>query len=354
MQLEYGARTDIGQTRNHNEDTFGIGEDAPADQLGRLFIVCDGMGGHAAGEVASALAVETILARYYADATTDRVAALRAAFEHANQQIFTQGRGSMGTTGVAALLYRDELIAANVGDSRIYLVRDGSIRRVSRDHSLIEEQVAAGLVTSEQARTLNYRNVITRALGYQPEVQADLFRLPLQVDDLIVLSSDGLHGLVEDQLLLDTVAHLEPDPAAVRLIDLANERGGTDNITAVIIHIRALEWHETDGGDKPSDREHGTIDVIDLDRPAITAALTDAELGIAPAAPVPATPLATPAGRQLSLAGALLTIVALLALGAMMFVTLLQPLPPAATAVTDALLPVTLAPATLVPPTVTP
>jgi serine/threonine protein phosphatase PrpC len=231
MKLRQSARTDVGKTRDHNEDTFGIGEGEPVEQMGELLVVCDGMGGHAAGEVASQIAVETILAVYYGDSGENRPQALEQAFEQANAQIYARGQGSMGTTGVAALLHHDALHIANVGDSRAYLVRDGEIRQVSRDHSFVSDQVAAGLITADQARLSPHRNVITRALGYQPEVLVDLFRLPLQIGDIIVLSSDGMHGLILDQEILETVTTMPPDQAVERLIDLANSRGGTDNIT---------------------------------------------------------------------------------------------------------------------------
>ncbi len=118
----------------------------------------------------------------------------------------------MGTTGVAALIHHDALHVANVGDSRAYLVRDGQIRQVTRDHSFVSDQVAAGLITAEQARSSPHRNVITRALGYQPEVLVDMFRYPLQVGDIILLCSDGLHGLVTD----DEMATLTTTRAARR------------------------------------------------------------------------------------------------------------------------------------------
>ncbi|HWQ13176.1 MAG TPA: Stp1/IreP family PP2C-type Ser/Thr phosphatase, partial [Roseiflexaceae bacterium] len=242
MKLRFRGRTDVGRTRDHNEDDYGYGEGAQVERFGELLVVCDGMGGHAAGEVASHMGVETIIAAYYEDESEDRTQALRQAFEQANARIHAEGRGSMGTTGVAALLHLDALLIANVGDSRAYLIRNGTIRQISRDHSLVSEQVAAGVITADQARSLYYRNVITRALGYQPEVLVDLFRWPLQPGDVVVLCSDGLHGLVSDEEILQ-IASSEPLEEAVdRLVDLANERGGTDNITALIAHVDALEW----------------------------------------------------------------------------------------------------------------
>ncbi len=241
MKLRHSARTDVGKTRDHNEDDFGVGEGAGVEQYGELLIVCDGMGGHAAGEVASRLGVETILSTYYSDASPDRVDVLRRAFERANARIHAEGRGAMGTTGVAALFYQGMLHVANVGDSRAYLIRNDEICQVSRDHSLVGEQVAAGVITADQARSSYYRNVITRALGYQSEVQVDLFHLPLQAGDMVVLCSDGLHSLVGDEEISEIVRSMPLADAVDRLIDLANERGGTDNITAIVAHVDELD-----------------------------------------------------------------------------------------------------------------
>ena len=242
MRLIYNARTDTGLTRDHNEDMYGIGDDAHANRLGRLVLVCDGMGGHAAGEVASDIAVQTILGTYYSQEDEDRSKALEHAFVRANTLIHERGQGTMGTTAVAALLHHDALHVANVGDSRAYLIRQDQIRQVSRDHSFVGDQVAAGIITDEQARSSPHRNVITRALGYHAEVSVDLFRLPLQVGDLVLLSSDGLHGLVPDDELARMATAHGPAEAVDKLVDLANTRGGEDNITVAIIQVLALEW----------------------------------------------------------------------------------------------------------------
>ena len=298
MKLRHSARTDVGRTRDHNEDSYGVGDAAPAEQLGELLVVCDGMGGHAAGEVASKIGIDTILAIYYGDSTDDRQLALVQAFEQANSAIFARGQGSMGTTGVAALLHHDALHVANVGDSRAYLIRDGEIRQVSRDHSFVSDQVAAGLITPEQARFSPHRNVITRALGYQPEVTVDMFRLPLQVGDMVLLSSDGMHGLVSDAEILSIVTSQPPDDATQALIDLANSRGGTDNITVVMAQVDALEWY----GDTPAlnDELHERVTVelpVTGRMPRVETAEQDTDrLPVpeeVPAAPVP-TPAAAP------------------------------------------------------------
>ena len=140
MKCSHSVRTDVGRHREHNEDDYGVGEGVQVAQRGHLFVVCDGMGGHEAGEVASRIAVESILSGYYADESDDRATALSMAFDYANTSIYNEGNlsgVSMGTTGVAAVIHHDECIIANVGDSRAYLIRKGAIRQISRDHSLV-------------------------------------------------------------------------------------------------------------------------------------------------------------------------------------------------------------------------
>ena len=309
MKLRHSADTDVGKTRDHNEDSFGVGAAEQAERLGELLVICDGMGGHAAGEVASKIGVETILSIYYGEASEDRAHVLEQAFEQANEQIYARGNGSMGTTGVAALLLHDALHIANVGDSRAYLIRDGEIRQISRDHSFVGDQVAAGLITSDQARSSPHRNVITRALGYQSGVTVDLFRWPLQIDDIIVLCSDGLHGLVSDAEIARIAGEAAPDNAVHQLIDLANSRGGTDNITVAIVQVEQLDWiggehdhqdiHERVTVELPVTGAHAT-----LDQPA-EAAPARAPIASAPAAPIE---------RRLTLLGGLLALVLLVAL----------------------------------------
>jgi len=312
MKLRHSADTDVGKTRDHNEDSFGVGPAEQADQLGELLVICDGMGGHAAGEVASKIGVETILAIYYGEASEDRAHVLEQAFEQANEQIFARGNGSMGTTGVAALLLHDALHIANVGDSRAYLIRDGEIRQISRDHSFVGDQVAAGLITADQARSSPHRNVITRALGYQSGVTVDLFRWPLQIDDIIVLCSDGLHGLVSDAEIARVAGEATPNDGVHQLIDLANSRGGTDNITVVIVQVEQLDWI---GGEHDHEDLHKRVTVELAVTDVHTALEQAAEATPAPAliASASATPPA-PIERRLTWLGGLLALVLLAAL----------------------------------------
>lgn len=242
MKLRYSARTDVGKKREINEDSYGPERlEGQSAQLGHLMVMCDGMGGHAAGEVASSMAVENIIALYYADSRDNRAEALRSAFETANQRIFVHGRGTMGTTGVAALFFENQAFIANVGDSRAYIIHKGHISQISRDHSYVSEQVAAGLLTPEQARNSMVRNIITRALGYQDDVRVDLFAVPLSLNDIILLSSDGMHGAIDDDEIAQIINELPLEEAAQRLIDLSNERGGVDNITVTLAQVEALD-----------------------------------------------------------------------------------------------------------------
>jgi serine/threonine protein phosphatase PrpC len=209
---------------------------------GALFIVADGMGGHAAGEVASEIAVDTISTVYYQDEGDDVVASLVRSIKRANMYIHQRAaenmsRSGMGTTCVAAVLRGDMAAIANVGDSRAYMVRRGQGKQVSQDHSWVEEQVRAGLLTQEQAKSHAQRNVITRSLGTQPDIDIDIFTEKLEDGDSIVLCSDGLSNMVSDEDLQSIVDQFVPQESVYRLIERANESGGADNITAIVIHV---------------------------------------------------------------------------------------------------------------------
>jgi protein phosphatase len=257
MRVRIGERSDIGLRREVNQDMHGSTEGG----YGMLLVVCDGMGGHTAGEVASRVAVETILATMSAEPAPED--ALRAAFVAANTQVYAVGHGSMGTTGVAALLQRNMLYVANVGDSRAYLVREGEIQQISTDHSFVSDQVAAGLMTAEQARHSNVRNIITRALGHLPEVTVDTFSLPLRPGDTIVLSSDGMHGLIEDHEIAEITAMLPPMDAVERLVNTANDRGGIDNITVMIAQVDEIDPPEiADHTEQTTPDTHATFTAL--------------------------------------------------------------------------------------------
>ncbi len=253
MKLRYHARTDVGRARGRNEDFYGIGQGEIVDRLGTLLVLCDGAGGHASGEVASRMAVEAILTTYYDDQDADRASALKRAFAFANAYIYAQGR-NMLTTAVAALFYHATLHVANVGDSRAYLIRATAVRQITRDHSFVSEQVAAGLITPDEARVSPYRGMITRSIGYQEEVAIDLFQVPLAIGDDVVLCCDGLHGLVTDAEIGQIVVNDSVEAAVDRLIDMANQRGGDDNITVVVARVEALDGAAGQSRHDPSAR----------------------------------------------------------------------------------------------------
>ncbi|EFH86524.1 Stp1/IreP family PP2C-type Ser/Thr phosphatase [Ktedonobacter racemifer] len=250
LRLDVAQLTDVGRRRPHNEDNMAyvIPKDAQMmAKKGALFIVADGMGGHAAGEVASEIAVDTISKVYYQDDRDDVAESLVYAIKRANTSIHQRAaesvmRSGMGTTCVAAVLRGSTAYVANVGDSRAYLVHKGQVRQVSQDHSWVEEQVRAGLLTQDQARSHAQRNVITRSLGTNAEVEIDIFAEPLDENDSLLLCSDGLSGMVDDEELRSIVDQYVPRESVYHLVERANENGGTDNITAIVIRVQELGW----------------------------------------------------------------------------------------------------------------
>ena len=237
--------TDIGRVRSVNQDSVTVltGDDAPLGEA--LVAVADGMGGHAAGEVASRRSLELLVESLKSASAPDE-RALRDAFAQANAGVFREAsqnpeyRG-MGTTLVVGLVTGGELIIGNVGDSRMYLWRDGNLDRVTSDHSWVGEMVARNMLTEVQAANHPRRNVLTRALGVAASVESDVTRLKLRRGDRVMLCSDGLHGMVDDKTIARIIGgkSLKLERAARELIDLANKAGGTDNITVALARIDA-------------------------------------------------------------------------------------------------------------------
>jgi protein phosphatase len=230
--LLVGSRTDVGRVREHNEDSLLVSSP--------LFVIADGMGGHAAGEVASELAI-----RVFEDAaiTGANPEALRNAAIESNRVIIQGareglGRMGMGTTLTAAVIEGERLLIAQVGDSRAYLLRDEQLRQLTRDHSLVEELISAGQITRAEARTHPNRSVITRALGSDPDVLPDIYETRVRSGDRLILCSDGLSSMLEPAAL-QKILNENPDPqrAADALVDGANDAGGHDNITVIVINI---------------------------------------------------------------------------------------------------------------------
>jgi serine/threonine protein phosphatase PrpC len=248
--LDVAQRTDIGRTRSTNEDNLisVVPQDSQLLQAkGALFVVSDGMGGHSRGEVASALAVQKVKEYYYQDLQDDIPTALQQAIKQANVTIYQANeaervRGGsgfgMGATCVAAVLHDQMLYAANVGDSRVYVLHEGQLRQVTRDHSMVAQLVERGQITPAEARTHEKRSQIYRSLG-QPEVEADLFSEPVQEGDTLILCTDGLSGVVEDEDLRAIVEQYSPEESVQHLIARANEEGGPDNVTAIVVRVSA-------------------------------------------------------------------------------------------------------------------
>lgn len=244
--LEVAAQTDIGLVRRSNQDSFG--SDA---ELG-LYVVCDGMGGAAGGDIASKMAVETFLAvtRQELEKLTTAnpeqtrssmmraaAAANRAVLSRANYDIALRG---MGSTLVAARVTAGSATVLNVGDSRAYLFRDGNVTQLTQDHSYVAEQVRRGLMTSAQAERSSLQSVITRAIGADVDVSPDLFETDLQPADMLLLTTDGLTRHVAQHELVEIVrggAGAPTQQICDRLIQLAKLRGGSDNITCILIRI---------------------------------------------------------------------------------------------------------------------
>jgi serine/threonine protein phosphatase PrpC len=241
--LQIGQLTDVGRTRPHNEDY--VSHFVPTDPeqpsaKGSIFLVADGMGGHQAGEVASRQAVDMVIQQYYSDTEHDIGSSLVRAFRAANRAIHEQAqsdpsRAGMGTTLVAAVILGRKVYVANVGDSRAYIINRGGIDQITVDHSWVEEQMQAGLLTAEQARRHPQRNLVTRALGSRPSVEVDLFEGLIGEHDTLLLCSDGLTTHLEDWELEAAVRQHPPQEAAQFLIDTANKRGGGDNISVLIV-----------------------------------------------------------------------------------------------------------------------
>ena len=250
LTTEAFGLTDVGRKRQHNEDAMlvdvGLG----------LYVVADGMGGHAAGEVASARATEVVKQHITAnrhllkdlgnnptaDSRSAAAALVEVSVQRACADIYRMAmadstKRGMGTTFVCLAVGGNKGVIGHVGDSRVYLVRHGQCHRLTEDHTLVAAQLKAGTITKEQAATSQYRNVITRAVGIQESVQVDTLIVDLMPGDMFVLCSDGLHGYLEDEELLPLVAGLAPADLPKRLIDVANERGGKDNITAVVVKV---------------------------------------------------------------------------------------------------------------------
>jgi protein phosphatase len=244
VHITCAGRTDVGIIRSGNEDSYLMVPDRG------IFVVADGMGGHAAGEVASEMAVRFVarelgsLKGLSDDQVADR---MRAAIRSANGAIFQRtltehDKRGMGTTVTSMVLYDTRFLIGQVGDSRAYLFRDGKLIQLTKDHSYVQEQVDAGYLTPEQARSHPYSNVITRCVGANSDVMPDIYLGTVKPKDLFLLASDGLTGMLEDHQLSDLLTAIRmPQEQVDDLITEANRHGGLDNITAILVRVDSVE-----------------------------------------------------------------------------------------------------------------
>jgi protein phosphatase len=251
LHIQIGARTDIGRVRKNNEDCYAI------DSSLQLFVLSDGMGGEAHGEVASQLAVQTVLTHcrqgensratpFFGDSSPDvseRTNRLASAIHLANRKVFEMAAANaeqrgMGATIVAAWIEAQRLSIAHVGDSRVYLLRGGSMDQLTADHSLVAEKVRVGILTPQEADASEMQSVLTRAVGTNTSVEVDTDEQALLVGDFVLLCSDGLSRMVTDPEIASTLlTSASAQESADRLIDLANENGGVDNSSVIVLRV---------------------------------------------------------------------------------------------------------------------
>ena len=274
-------RTDVGLVRSENQD-FGTyttpREESHSHPGGRLLVVADGMGGHRGGATASRLAGETIKAQYLGSETYDIAQALRESLTRANARIFSEAQANpdlrgMGTTTSALVVKNNQAWFAHVGDSRIYLVRGDEIRQITEDHSLVASMVREGLLTAKEAETHPRRNVLQRSMGVGEDVDIDVSGpFPILENDVFVLCSDGLHGLVKEPELKE-IAALPIDQAATEYVKLALSRGAPDNVTVIVARIIPLQ-------------DAGSETVVDGDETLADHPLDETQRDTAPVLPI--------------------------------------------------------------------
>ncbi len=338
VRVSVFGKTDLGLTRDHNEDTFLVADLSAGNASlqpdvrnhevgarGSLFMVADGMGGAAAGEVASAMAAEVIYGHLSTTWTQDEdVSAARFAYrmkeavELANQRIYLYAREhpdvrGMGTTVTAAGVFGDELYLTQIGDSRGYLIRNGVAFQLTRDQSLTQRLVDAGELTEEEAEQSERRNIILQALGPDPRVKVDLSHQQLRRGDTLILCSDGLSGLVRRDEFAQMVEQSPDLPTLCSsLIDLANERGGPDNVTVVAVRFDGDGLPVPDSGDGAGYHSYHVPFDDTTEEPTTTVILTP--MHAEPPAPEVAEPQPAPSrhGHALLVAAAVVALIALI------------------------------------------
>ncbi|HTD24730.1 MAG TPA: Stp1/IreP family PP2C-type Ser/Thr phosphatase [Terriglobales bacterium] len=256
LTIEVAGKSDVGCVRKNNEDNFGY------DTRYGIFVVCDGMGGQAAGEVASKMSVDVMLDFFRQnngslppdahkfEGVSERANALGNAIAKANATVYQASRkgrsehAGMGST-IASVLLRDKFLSVgHVGDSRVYLIREDQIQQLTNDHSLVMEQVRRGLMTQQEAEKSEIQNIILRALGSEEKVEPDLQDVICQPNDVLLLASDGLTKLVNDKSILAIVQHESSlQRACEQLVETAKKQGGDDNITCLLVRLVELPWY---------------------------------------------------------------------------------------------------------------
>ncbi|MFI5207950.1 MAG: Stp1/IreP family PP2C-type Ser/Thr phosphatase [Gemmatimonadales bacterium] len=293
LKVEVFGRTDVGKTRDHNEDSFMVADlsrqvaslqpdmrEHEVGPRGSLFVVADGMGGAAAGEIASDLAVDSIYAHMVSEWGNDQEVTeqrfafrLKEAVEFANGRIHEYAKAhpehrGMGTTTTAAGIFQYALYMTQIGDSRGYLIRAGKITQITKDQSLMQRLVDAGELTEEEAAVSERRNIILQALGPDPHVKVDLTRQDLRKGDMLVMCSDGLSGLVpREDMLKIVLANRELVAVCKALIDLANERGGPDNITCIVARFGGDGLPDPDGSEPVGHQVYPLLDTESTTEP---------------------------------------------------------------------------------------
>jgi protein phosphatase len=246
LDIEFAEITDCGPVREHNEDFVGHSVPSNPEQTrnrGWVFVLADGVGGQDRGEVASRLAVETVLDECAKGAAGENSSAmLERAVQTANTRVYEAGHGAIATTLVACVLRYDRVTVAHVGDSRCYLIRHGRPQSLTRDHSMVNEQVRLGLFTDQEAQKAATRNILSRSLGINMFVAAEINEHTVRANDLLLLCSDGLHGAVPD----DKIGRIATSSASLaersqQLISIANQSDGGDNVSVQLIRVKEVE-----------------------------------------------------------------------------------------------------------------
>jgi serine/threonine protein phosphatase PrpC len=245
QKVEVAVKTDVGQVRDENQDYFWLHESSTPDEerrLGTLVVVADGMGGHSGGTVASHSTVEAIEGTFPESSEQSMFGLLHESFKAANERVLQEQRADpkikeAGTTCVALLMRGRVAMVAHLGDSRAYLFRGGETQQITRDHTYVNELIELGLLTEQQARDHADKNIITRCVGMGAKIDVDFNRRDLEIEDVLVLCSDGLTNMVEDEEIRAIACSHDPAEACEHLINLANERGGDDNITVAVVRV---------------------------------------------------------------------------------------------------------------------